>query len=48
MRNVSVILFRKIVNIIFILGIVVIIIVIIYFIWLGVFKDINVLRGLVG
>ena len=39
---------RKIVNIISILGIVATIIATIYFIRLGVFKDINALRGLVG
>ena len=44
----SVTLSRKIVNIISILGIVATIIATIYFIRLGVFKDINALRGLVG
>ncbi|WP_207694779.1 hypothetical protein DOK67_0002816 [Enterococcus sp. DIV0212c] len=44
----SIALSRKIINIISIVGIIVTIAVTIYFVRLGVFKDINALRGLVG
>ncbi|MFK4565548.1 TVP38/TMEM64 family protein [Enterococcus sp. UD-01] len=44
----SIALSRKIINCISIVGLIATIVVIIYFIRLGVFKDINALRGLVG
>jgi uncharacterized membrane protein YdjX (TVP38/TMEM64 family) len=48
MKHMSIALSRKIINCISIVGLIATIVVIIYFIRLGVFKDINALRGLVG
>jgi uncharacterized membrane protein YdjX (TVP38/TMEM64 family) len=48
MKHMSIALSRKIINCISIVGLIATIVVTIYFIRLGVFKDINALRGLVG
>lgn len=44
----NIVVFWKLINFIFIIGLGLLIVLMIYFINLGVFKDLNVLRGLVG